>query len=181
MQKSGWLYFYLQSKSVATCLERSLNLFSLKTATSLNSAQNELYTSVAPNFFPIQYTHARCCSLLRLGARAKIISNHDAIAGVTWLDRDNRPYCNQEAEIYLLRQLFLITDSFAKEELNWHKLGMDFSQTIMVFLAECRFLGAVSQETPEVAIARLGLIAICQYWLQRILTEKLNLPAPTDL
>ena len=31
------------------------------------------------------------------------------------------------------------------------------------------------------AIARLGLIALSQYWLQRILLEKLNVAAPVSL
>ena len=174
IQKSGWIYFYLQSKSLTAYLRRSLDLLFLNTTD--NITQIKRCEVVATDLFPLQYTHSRCCSLLRLAIREKIISHYREIAQIDWLDN-----CDREAEIYLLRQLFLIADSFHKETVNWQKLAADFSQTVMVFLGECRFLGAVRQENPKLAVARLGSIALSQYWLQRILIEKFNISAPTDL
>lgn len=181
LQQSGWVYFYLSEKSIAIYLKRSLNSFNLKTTITLHLAYSKGFIRGTKDLFSLQYVHARCCSLLRLGVREKIIPNYDALTSLNWLDSGDRLYCQEEAEIYLLRQLFLITDSFTQEAVNWEKLASNFSQTIMVFVAECRFLEAVRQKNPEVALARLGLIALCQYWLQRILTEKLNLPAPTEI
>ena len=64
---------------------------------------------------------------------------------------------------------------------DWVKLAFNLAKTVEVFLAECRFLGLVKRETPQKAIARLGLIAMAQYWLQKILLEKLKVAAPNSL
>jgi arginyl-tRNA synthetase len=181
---SGLINFYLDTQSVAIWLEQSLTLLKIKNPNmpnlSLDLSPTKQLDSTSINLFPAQYVHARCCSLLRLGAREKLLifKNNNSRG---WLDEQNNLWLNQESEFILLRQLFLVVDSLALEVVNWHKLALNLSTVTMIFLADCRFLGVVQQETPQKAIARLRLIALTQYWLQKLLVEKLNIAAPTSL
>ncbi|MCC0178609.1 hypothetical protein I4641_16675 [Waterburya agarophytonicola K14] len=179
--ESGSINFYLDSKSIASWLDRSLKLLDTKTAVKPNISQSSQLDPTAIALFPVQYVHGRCCSLLRLGEREKLMVFNNRSESISWLDERGDLWLKEVAEFYLLRQLFLVTDLFAKESTNWHKLAFNFSQIIMIFLAECRFLGEIQRETPQKAIARLRLIAIANYWLERILVEKLNIPAPSSL
>ena len=82
----------------------------------------------------------------------------------------------------MLRQLLIVTDSQTVNDRDrWSKLALDLSQVTAIFLADCRFLGEIKEQYPKRAIARLGLIALAQCWLQKILVEKLNSSAPTTL
>lgn len=184
IRKSGLIDFYFDHESIAIWLESSLVLLDTKTTVdsaklfpreSLESAHSDL------NLFPAQYIHARCCTLLSLGVREKIFILADNAQSISWLDKQNNLWLTEEAEIILLRQLCLITDSFVAKSINWQKLALNFSTIIAVFLAECRFMGEIKQENPQKAIARLRLIALSQYWLQRILVEKLKVAAPMSL
>ena len=116
-----------------------------------------------------------------MAEREKLFIFNESADSISWLDENCNLWIDGESELILLRQLFFITDSFIDEHKKWHKLALDFSQAIAIFLAECRFLGEIRQQTPQKAIARLGLIALSQYWLQRILVEKLHVTAPTSL
>ncbi len=190
----GWINFYLD-RDLASWLEESLVLLNNRQINRdypLISPENYQLEQNTADLFPIQYVHARCCSLLRLGTREKLIALKDgnfSYVGwqleqsqtISWLDEKQNLWFIQEAEYSLLRQLFMVTDAFAFKPNDWLKLALNLAKTVEVFLAECRFLGLVKRETPQKAIARLGLIAMAQYWLQRILLEKLNIAAPTRL
>ncbi|MEL6929298.1 MAG: hypothetical protein AAFO95_11765 [Cyanobacteria bacterium J06600_6] len=65
--------------------------------------------------------------------------------------------------------------------LSWSQLALNLSEATAIFLADCRFLGGVKVQYPDLALARLGLIALVQLWLQKILVEKLNIAAPKSL
>ena len=187
---TGWLNFYVTEQAIASWLERSL--WRLKT-----QEDNSLLTlrksdrAQRSDLFCVQYIHARCCSLLRLGAREKLITlvNNDfdragwqltQPESISWLDRHHLWF--NESEYNLLRQLLIVTDSHtANNNGRWSKLALNLSQTTAIFLADCRFLGEIKEQYPKRAIARLGLIALTQYWLQKILVEKLNIVAPTTV
>ena len=192
----GWINFYFDSRSLASWLEQSLIFLETKVAVQSDLSQyaisNNQLRKTPENLFPVQYIHARCCSLLRLGAREKLITLKDNSFGtvtwhlkqpkqISWLDEEQNLWLTQESEYRLLRQLLVVTDSFAMESNNWVKLAFNLSKTVEIFQAECRFLGEVKHKTTSKAIARLGLIALAQYWLQKILREKLNLVAPITL
>ena len=188
---TGWLNFYLTERSLASWLERSLWLLTIREDNSLSILQRDRF--LKSDLFCIQYVHARCCSLLRLGAREKLIAlaNNDfnrvgwqlvRSSSISWLDRQHYLLFNRQSEYNLLRQLLIVTDSqTANDSVRWSQLALNLSQTTAIFLADCRFLGKIKQEFPQLAIARLGLIALTQYWLQKILVEKLNITAPTTL
>ncbi|MBE9045904.1 hypothetical protein IQ255_16085 [Pleurocapsales cyanobacterium LEGE 10410] len=188
----GWIEFYLDFKAIASWLERSQLLIETAADSTVLSTfvVPDRLSKTSENLFPAQYVHARCCSLLRLGAREKLITLKDANLrtwqiqepqSISWLDQEQNLWLTKFAEYNLLRQLFAVTDSFAGDFNNWLKLALNLSSTTVTFLADCRFLGEVKQEFPQRAIARLGLIALTQYWLQRILIEKLGVAAPTEL
>ena len=188
---TGWLNFYVTEQAIAGWLERSLWLLKTQEDNSL-LILGQTDRNQRSDLFCVQYIHARCCSLLRLGAREKLITlvNNDfdgagwqltQPASISWLDRQHHLWFNR-SEYNLLRQLLIVTDSqIANDSDRWSKLALNLSQTTAIFLADCRFLGKIKEQYPERAIARLGLIALTQYWLQKILVEKLNSLAPTTL
>ena len=180
IDKSGIIYFCLDFESIAIWLEKSLTLLNTKTANE-PIFSSKFARSHCDSLFPVQYVHARCCNLLSLGKREKISILENNTEYKSWLDSQNNLWLSEKAEIFLLRQLFLVTDLYTNRSVNWQKLALSLSQTAAVFLAECQFLGEIRQKTPQKAIARLKLIAITQYWLKRLLIEKLNLTAPTSL
>jgi arginyl-tRNA synthetase len=157
--------------------------------------------------FPIQYSHARCCSLLRLADRERIIEIADgdrtnsqplwqliAPNPIPWLDDQNRLRLFHPAELNLISQLFIIIDYLApflpenSEDLiianraeNWDKLAKALSDVFQTFYSQCRIWGEVKQETPKLAQARLGLVVATQALLQFILQELLGVFAPLEL
>ena len=181
IEKSGVIYFCLDSKSIAIWLEKSLALLNTNIKPNLHSYLLKSADSNSISLFPIQYIHARCCDLLNLGKREKLFIEDNNAEYMFWLDRQNDLWLKEEAEFILLRQLFLINDLYTARSVDWQKLALNLSQIAAIFLAECRFLGEIKQENPLQAIARLKLIALTQYWLERLLIEKLNLTAPTSL
>ena len=186
---SGWMNFVLDSKLIATWLERSLFLIkhSLKTPSLVADLEQH-----STHLFPVQYVHARCYSLLHLGAREKLIvwdknsqqfSWGSELSARSWTDQEHNLWLTESAEYDLLRQLLMATDSWVEDadDCNWSKIAFDLSQSTAIFLAECRFLGKIKQRQPQKAIARIGLIALVQYWLERMLVEKLKVAAPKEL
>ncbi|MEM7591538.1 MAG: hypothetical protein AAF383_08455 [Cyanobacteria bacterium P01_A01_bin.83] len=186
---SGWVNVYLDAVILAAWLNKLFNQVQAKQRSPevINAHNN---TSTA-KLLSVQYIHARCCSLLRLGAREKLITLQDNLAQsevpqqtslfISWLDQEQNLLLSELSEYDLLRQLLLVTDMLKSIEQDWRGIALCLTQATAIFFAECRFLGEIKQKSPAKAIARLGLIAIVQYWLELILTEKLNLPAPTHL
>ena len=83
--KSGWINFYLDSKSLASWLKR---LFLLVQTTNTLDRDLRFICQLADtpaNLFPVQYIHARCCSWLNLAAREGLIGFADN-------ERENSPW-----------------------------------------------------------------------------------------
>jgi DALR anticodon binding domain len=188
----GWCNFYLDSQLMADWLQRSL--FWSQSNTINNSDQNSNFLEQTPGkLFPAQYIHARCSSLLGLGARENlIILSNDAqqieqLESRSWLDPEHQLWLTEVAERDVLQQLLITSDAWMEKIdvrnhlQHWSKLALSLSQKTAIFLADCRFLGEVKQQYPQKAIARLGLIALVQFWLEKILVEKLRVAAPRDL
>ncbi|MEM8675895.1 MAG: hypothetical protein AAGF83_18780 [Cyanobacteria bacterium P01_G01_bin.67] len=191
MVDSGWLNIFLDSSILTAWLGELINQAKSQQR-SLVDVSLDSCCQTPVKLFPVQYLHARCCSLLRLGAREKLVTllgNFQQSGwqlrqpeSISWLDDQQNLWLTELSEHNLLRQLLMVTDTFALQpDHNWETIAVNLSQTTAIFLADCRFLGEVKLQYPLKAIARLGLIALVQYWLQRILIEKLNLSAPTEL
>ncbi len=158
IMESGLINFHLDDEFIAMWLNKSLVLLNNRTTiSSPNLFPIQPLDSVLVNLFPAQYVHARCCTLLNLAAREKLfISNKDS-QNINWLDEEGNLWLTTETEFLLLRHLFLVADSFASESANWYKLAINLSEITVIFLAECRFLGELQQDTPQKAIARLKI------------------------
>ncbi len=195
---SGWLNCYLDSRTIVTWLEGSLSLLTTKNnpiddQSSSTAAQVYPLSKTPDDLFPALYIHARCCSLLRLAARENLIILQNDLEQlgwqlrhpqlISWSDQDHNLWLTEPSAYDLLRQLLMVTDAFVSnsDHNNWFKIALSLSRTTAIFLVDCRFLGEVQKQYPQKAIARLGLIALVQYWLQRILREKLQVIAPTEL
>lgn len=187
----GWINFYLNAKLIADWLGRSLFWSQSNVIDEQQSTSRAIYTldKTPPQLFPVQYIHARCCSLLRLAARENMITWSNNLKqiqpsqSICWLDREHNLWFTEVAEHNLLQQLLIVSDAWLEntDVRRWSKLALSLSQNTATFLADCRFLGEVKQQYPQKAIARLGLIALVQFWLEKILVEKLRVAAPREL
>lgn len=154
----------------------------------------------AHSLFEVQYAHARCCSLLRLAYRQSLInlSDLDSISPnwqwvepnpIPWLDDDSEMECElirlrlgHPAEGGLIahvldgiEQLTPPTPARALELANAISHGFE------KFYSACRIWGEVKTDTPQLAQARLGLVAITQKLLRSLLQDQLNVTAPIEL
>lgn len=174
----GWIEFYLSQASLAIWL-RQLPTF---LAPKLSIAVRQKPVSITQNLFPLQYVHARCCALLRLGAREKLVQLREGdFQYLTWhlakphLDWTLNSYEPREYE--LLFSLLTTIDVLAQDEENWFKQGMKLSQAFLNFEAKCRIFGSIKQQNPPQAIFRLTMVALVQYCLQNLLEQKMGIKA----
>ncbi|MGB3401614.1 MAG: DALR anticodon-binding domain-containing protein [Microcoleaceae cyanobacterium] len=150
-----------------------------------------------PNdLFDIQYSHARCCSLLRRAHQDGLItltSPHQTLTQpngqwctphpLPWLTLAQQLQLTHTAEHLLIAQLIMTMDcySLAAPPPNWTQLAHDLSRAFQQFYQSCQIWGAVKQQTPLLAQTRLGLVWITQKLLCSILQEQLNIIAPFEL
>ncbi|WP_156093107.1 DALR anticodon-binding domain-containing protein [Planktothrix serta] len=185
---SGMLQFVLTDQGMANWLEEII-CYPWK-----NTPIQDL--AISPERFRIQYTHARCCSLLRLAHRDHLITliesdlisllplKRDRIsAAIPWLTVKGKLQFIERCEYQLLTQFVNIVDVLfsSSDSSSWEKLAEQLSQNFQLFYCQCRIWGEVKQNTPELAQARLGLVLITQILLQILLEEKLGIMAPVEL
>ncbi|MCW6050643.1 hypothetical protein K4039_11255 [Lyngbya sp. CCAP 1446/10] len=156
----------------------------------------------ADRLFPIQYSHARCCSLLRMADRDRIIAiaqpdvatapqiwSLAAPNPIPWVDEGDRLRLVHPAECSLISQLIAVLDSLypifevknREKPVNYFKLANSLSEAFQIFYSQCRIWGEVKIETPKLAQARLGLILATQSLLRFILEELFSAVAPLEL
>ncbi|OCR00336.1 hypothetical protein BCD67_25165 [Oscillatoriales cyanobacterium USR001] len=205
----GIILFKLTALGVANWLQTFPSLIKQK----MTKGEREI-TSLcidSDRYFPIQYSHARCCSILKLADRDRIIELADRDRPhsspdwqiitpnpIPWLDDRNHLRLFHLAELSLISQLFTTLDNLSplfQENLgelmghliigdraaNWSKLAKALSDAFQTFYSQCRIWGEVQKETPKLAQARLGLVIGTQVLLQFILQELLGVFAPLEL
>ncbi|HLO49710.1 MAG TPA: DALR anticodon-binding domain-containing protein [Kamptonema sp.] len=157
--------------------------------------------------FPIQYSHARCCSLLRLAHRERMITLDECDRDscpllwqlitpkpIPWLDSNHCLRLVHPAELNLISQLLTTLDALASLEnsesqallsinrsVNWIKLANALSEAFQTFYSQCRIWGEVKTDMPKLAQARLGLVIATQSLLRLILQDLLGVFAPLEL
>lgn len=201
---SAMILFELTDVSVAAWLQ-----YLTDSPQTLEKGESPIkFASVeSDRIFPVQYSHARCCSLLRLADRDRIIElverdrqtspPHWQIINpnpIPWLNSNNHLRLVHPAELNLISQLFITVDTLASffnrgfekqlitnKSTDWIKLANTLSDAFQTFYSKCRIWGEVKTETPKLAQARLGLILATQILLQFILQEILGIIAPMEL
>lgn len=179
------------------------------TQTPLSQVPRPLSAKNTPpvgNLFPIQYSHARCCSLLRLAHRDQLIclTEPELDAAPTlwqfttpnpipWRTPAGKFQLVHPAERHLISQLLLTLDTLAAygqqvehkragdKPTNWLALAHQLSESFQQFYRHCRIWGEVKTETPELAQARLGLLVATQSLLRFLLENILETIAPLEL
>ncbi|PMB20310.1 DALR anticodon-binding domain-containing protein [Fischerella thermalis] len=150
---------------------------------STHSSHSSSPQSPLPNhLFPIQYAHARCCSLVRLGEREGLITSEGAIP---WLNKQQELRFHHPSELCLLSELVQVVDelecSDSGDSVKWEKLALGLGRVFDEFWRDCRIWGEVKVKSPEIALARLGLVMATQSVLRTLLEEKLGILAVLEL
>ena len=212
VSNSGWIYFNLTNSSIAVWLQHLLEIpETLFHHFKIPEAKNiELKRSFS--FFQIQYTHARCCSLLRLGEQEGLIqiSRHNHQGKFYIVEPKPIPWLNSGliakvfenpapalpvsrgmefcSSLHLIEQLLDLLDELSTANLippqkatsRLLKLTISLSEAMINFDRTCRILGQVKTH-PQLAQARLGLVAVTQPLLQLMLRDRFGISAPEEL
>lgn len=198
VMSSGMIYFRLTDLGIANWLD-------YLTSAHLKRKKEELLVGVesdkstATRLFPIQYSHARCCSLLRMGESDRLITLTPTAPETCyqfWLIETPNPIPWQQpngqlqllhpAESKLISQLSFTLDSIycvsgTRKPVNWEKVADALSAAFQTFYSQCRIWGEVKTETPKLAQARLGLVLATQCVLRFLLEARLGGEAPIEL
>lgn len=196
----GWIQFHLSESALGIWLQR-LNQWPTGCQISIDRPlenQQKLYS--AKDLFPIEYAHARCCSLLRLGDREGLIAlseptlpdPHGACRQIVspqpipWLNAQKQLRLVHVTERTLISQLIgtldiLSTDRGETLSTQVVKLGTSLSQDFLTFYNENRIWGEVRRKNLALAQARLGLIRATQIGLKLLLEEGFGVVAPTEM
>lgn len=207
----GWLDFQLTDQALATWLQQfiqnpSLSKQGTRRQGDLPQDAVKMPQSPCPPLplsppspvFRGQYTHARCCSLLRLAHRQGLIqlSGLDVNPCRQWLQPNPIPWLDVEqaqgqwrlvhpAEWHLLAQLLDVQDwqpaTRNQQQPNGVKRAVALSEAFEQFYSRCRIWGEVETQTPRLAQARLGLVAVTQISLKALLQDDLGVTAPVQL
>lgn len=204
----GLIYIELTPVLLADWLQRSVSR-GIQHETQYNKSKNKskschnIYLSrefVVTNprdSFALQYVYARCCSLIRLAAREKLIEleENNAVGSVSrvvvkplpipWLEDNRQLRLLHSTELHLMSKLIKTVDDLEcgalKQTPEWEKIALGLSQNFTDFWSDCRIWGEVKSTNRELAQARIGLIMLARLVFERLLEEKLGLIAPQEL
>ncbi len=189
---SGWIQIQVADSVIAGCFQSLIEGVGEK-ASLLSSAM----CPASDSLFWVQSAHARCCSLLRLGEREGLIQINQYLQ-IPWLIRDDTgdlgfAGCREErkfrftdlASRRLIGELVTALDDFADldrtDMRRWQKTAISISKAFEDFWRSCRIWGEVKIDSPELALARLGLVLVTQVVLQFLLEDKLGISALREL
>ncbi|MGL5803829.1 MAG: DALR anticodon-binding domain-containing protein [Xenococcaceae cyanobacterium] len=180
---SGWIDFCLDELFLANWLQK------------FEQVQGTAFTpySLVPIPFPIQYAHARCCSLLKLGERVKLIELKDrefrqAVwqiqhpLSLPWLNEKGNFQLLDAAEICLIENLLAAVDAISnRQENEMLKFTLLLGEAFLNFWDSCRIFGDAIANMPQLATARLGLIAATQLVLKVLIENSSDTCALVEL
>ncbi|MBD2299914.1 glutamate acetyltransferase [Nostoc sp. FACHB-190] len=195
----GWIYFELKPTYLASWLQNWV----MGCREQLGKMGTENTTPKFNNYnpshiFAIQHAYARCCSLILLGHREKLIKLREPLPDtsttlwqpvsqqpIPWLNHDNLLWLHHSTERDLLAQLVEVVDELVCSEIgdaiHWQKTAWKLSQAWEKFWCQCRIWGDVKINSPELAQSRLGLVIVTQHLLRYLLVEKLGVSAVWEL
>lgn len=167
----GWLDFEVSDNALALWLESlGQKIFSQPNLTQISGN--------ADNLFLIEYTYARCYSLLCLGETEGLITLQSKALGdltfpwkapnpIPWLKDTCQLRLTHRVALALINQMIITVDrSVNNTSGTWNKLGTQLSESILNFERYCRIFGELAQNDLQLSQARLGLIAMSQHLLK---------------
>ncbi len=206
--RDGWIQFALSDTGLATWLQ-SLNQWSTpthRTENPGNSQTGQKMLSTLPatfasteDVFRLEYAHARCCSLLRLADREKLIHLSEpswsgpladlqiiAPNPIPWLSDRHQLRLVHVTERTLIAQLINTLDTLSDfpgqtQPGQLVKLATGLSQDLLIFYSANRIWSEIKIENLALAQARLGLIRATQNVLKFLLEEGLGILAPLEM
>jgi arginyl-tRNA synthetase len=139
-----------------------------------------------------QYTHARCCSLLRLVEREglmPIVLAQEWLQvqqlEIPWLDSNQKLRFHHPASYRLIAGLVAVVDDLVCSDIpnliHWQKLALNLSRAFESFWCNCRIFGEEKTVYPELVSARIGLVIATRTALKLLLEEKLGIRAIDEL
>ncbi len=188
----GWIDFCLDELFLANWLQKFEQVQGTASTPFPYSLLPTPY-SLFPIPFPIQYAHARCCSLLRLGERVKLIKLKDREfrrtiwqiqqpSSVPWLDEQNKFQLVHVAETCLIETLLAAIDTIGDRQRNdTFKSALLLSEACLDVWDRCRIFGDAIANMPQLATARLGLIAATQLLLKVLIENSSDTCALVEL
>ncbi|MCP2732194.1 DALR anticodon-binding domain-containing protein [Limnofasciculus baicalensis] len=188
----GWIDFQLGDRSLATVLQQLIEI-PLSPSTPGNCLFSKDY-----NLFPIQYTHARCSSLLRLGGSgtADAVSGGGEEGSREWnsgcrIGGVEKFFPDREgerlgfvhlAEWDLIFQILDLLDVMSdSDQRSLVKRGFALCHAFDAFHRSCRIWGEVKIHQPQLTKARLGLVKVTQILLRSLLEDCFGVPALLEL
>jgi DALR anticodon binding domain len=210
MHPNGWLYASFGAEDLAKWLQTLIGAtpeLRLPAQAEKSSQEIDSKISCEPVLFNLQYSHARCCSLLRLARQEKFLRLDDTgnpYDSLGWQTPTGELLLQTKSEQALLRILMQFPQSLspqkmiygcrfsglpgAQTRLEWslpqkhlYKQAILWSQLFGDFYGECRLFGDIQQTSPALAHARFALVAIVKKVLAFVLEDMLRTKAPTQL
>ncbi|MEA5572206.1 DALR anticodon-binding domain-containing protein [Calothrix sp. UHCC 0171] len=183
----AWIRIQVADTIVATCLQ-SLVEFAGEQASFFETSITSPILPTTDSVFLVQYAHARCCSLLGLAQRQGLIQI-DRNLQIPWLIKDgvsdDKFRCTDVLSRCLIGELVTVLDDLAdinhSDMGHWQKAAISISKVFEDFWRSCRIWGEVKINSPELALARLGLVLVTQVILQFLLENKLGVSALREL
>lgn len=167
----GWLDFEVSDGALALWLQSlGQKIFSQPNSPKM-SGNDE-------NLFLIEYTYARCYSLLCLGETEGLITLQSKVLDdltfpwkapnpIPWLKNTSQLRLTHRVALALINQVIITVDRAVNNTSgSWNKLGTQLSKSILDFERYCRIFGDLAQNDPQLSQARLGLIAMSQHLLK---------------
>ncbi|MDJ0556382.1 MAG: DALR anticodon-binding domain-containing protein [Microcoleaceae cyanobacterium MO_207.B10] len=186
---SGIIFFKITDLSIAKWLDdlssADLIIGPENLPVSINSR-----SVTSTTLFNIQYSHARCCSLLRMGESDRLITvtlkpENETQNSIPWQQENEKLQFSNDAEYELIYQIAFTLDriyciSESQKVVTWEKVANKLSAAFQNFYSGCRIWGEVKVETPKLAQARLGLVLVTRSILRFLLEKRLSSEAPVE-
>lgn len=194
---SGLLNIVVTEQAIAEWLQQ-LTQEEASTPTNPNSIPTSCQYRLSPaEIFFLQYSHARCCSIVRLAHREAIIalkSPNPTSSPCLWQVQSPHPFpwlnSHQTLQLILpaekqaLFHLVATTDAINCTEQNsppWHKLARALSEAFGQFHSQCRIFDETCIDNLYLAQARVGLAIAIHRLLRYLQEEYLHLETPLEL
>ena len=164
------------------------------TSPSSRSSPSRSPLLMPTEIFTLQYTHARCCSLLRLAHQEGLVTlNQDQFpsdwrvtmpALIPWLTAEMRLLLSHPAERQLISQLFVALDAIPSLSSSRPdiilRLAQEVSQAFQSFYSARPIWGSFKKSS-ELSQAQLGLVMATQRMICLLAEGLLNISIPLEL